>query len=514
MDGRLRRVVERVTGKVPVSWQRVSGGYTPAARFRVLFADQSSAFVKVGTTPMTADALRSEARRYAALHASFMPNFIGFEDDSEQPLLVLEDLSSARWPPPWQSGDVARLAETLGRVAKTRPLPSDLPSLAAEFSGAAGHGADQFGWQEVERDSGPFLSLGLCSSAWLFNALPRLLEAERSAVLDGDDLVHGDVRSDNLCFSADRLVLVDWNMASRGNAAFDLAFAAPSIRLEGGPLPEEIVGRDAGLAAIVSGFFAARAGLEFIPDAPRVRWIQARQLRIALPWIARVLELPAPDLHWARTLEARVNAEHARAEIDDRTWHEQIEEIIGDLYLASADPRAQSGRSGDEVEWRWARELVLDALPNGGSLLDIGCANGYLLESFERWSAERGTVVELHGLDISARLASLARQRLPGLAARIWVGNASNWEPPRRFDLVHTGLDYVPVPQRRVFLARVLADLVAPGGRVVIRAERVVPGVPDLVKQVEEIGFTISGVLERRHPTSNELRRTAWLDKP
>ncbi|HEY3235528.1 MAG TPA: hypothetical protein VGJ84_12495, partial [Polyangiaceae bacterium] len=60
--------------------------------------------------------------------------------------------------------------------------------------------------------------------------------------------------------------------------------------------PEELVGDDGAFAAIVSGFFAARAGLPMIPDAPRVRWIQLEQLRIALPWVARVLGLPPPDL--------------------------------------------------------------------------------------------------------------------------------------------------------------------------------------------------------------------------
>jgi len=42
----------------------------------------------------------------------------------------------------------------------------------------------------------------------------------------------------------------------------------------------------------VSGFFAARAGLPPLPDAPRVRWLQQRQRGPALRWAARELELP------------------------------------------------------------------------------------------------------------------------------------------------------------------------------------------------------------------------------
>ena len=49
------------------------------------------------------------------------------------------------------------------------------------------------------------------------------------------------------------------------------------------------------MAAAVSGFFAARAGLPQVLDAPRVRWIQQVQLKMALPWAVRVLDLPPLD---------------------------------------------------------------------------------------------------------------------------------------------------------------------------------------------------------------------------
>jgi hypothetical protein len=43
---------------------------------------------------------------------------------------------------------------------------------------------------------------------------------------------------------------------------------------------------------LVSGYFAARAGLPTIPSAPRVRDIQRAQLGKALPWAVRALRLP------------------------------------------------------------------------------------------------------------------------------------------------------------------------------------------------------------------------------
>ena len=296
MDLALRRRLQALKRSAPVSWQRVDRGYTAAERWLVRFSDGSSAFAKVGASPLTSDFLRVEQHRYQQLCEDFMPQLLGFDADLERPILLLEDLSYADWPPPWRPGDVQRVVETLRQVAATRPLPEDLQSLTEEFGASGSDQRAGSGWGAVIRDPGAFLGLGLCSTEWLGRAQQRLLDAQQEAVLHGDDLLHNDVRSDNLCLLPDRVLLVDWNLAGRGNGAFDLAFAAPSLHLEGGPPPEEVVGDDGTLAAVVSGFFAARAGLPLIADAPRVRWIQLQQLRIALPWAARALGLPPPDL--------------------------------------------------------------------------------------------------------------------------------------------------------------------------------------------------------------------------
>lgn len=152
------------------------------------------------------------------------------------------------------------------------------------------------GWSDVAADPAAFLSLRLCSSGWLEDALPELIRAEGSFRLEGDSFVHVDVRSDNLCLRGDGAILIDWNQACVGNPEFDLAFWAPSLRSEGGPDPETLLGPGAGpAAAFVSGFFACRAGLPPIPRAPRVREVQTTQLRTALPWAVRALDLSPLD---------------------------------------------------------------------------------------------------------------------------------------------------------------------------------------------------------------------------
>jgi hypothetical protein len=181
----------------------------------------------------------------------------------------------ARWPPPWQPGDVDLVLAALREVAAA-PLSGVLPRLVDDPAP---------GWKEVAADPAPFLGLGLATKDWLERALPALLDASDSARLDGDSLVHCDVRSDNLCLREHRAVLLDWNHAGIGNPAFDIAFWLPSLVLEGGPEPGAFGVDD--LAAIVAGFFAAQAGLPPPVGAPRVRGFQRAQ-RVALPWACSV----------------------------------------------------------------------------------------------------------------------------------------------------------------------------------------------------------------------------------
>ena len=276
---------ELVLHATAAAWTPVASRYALGDRWLVQLGDSRTVFAKRAIGAATAEWLRREHLIYSSLHASFMPDLIGWED-AELPLLLLEDLSAAHWPPPWPRGSVEGVLETLGEVAATPP-PDGLPRLADD---------PPWSWRDVAANPAPFLRLGLCSAAWLDHALPALLSASDPGMLDGDGLLHGDARSDNLCLRDGRAVLVDWNWACVGNPAVDVAFWLPSLTLEGGPEPEEVVRSypdAASLAPIVAGFFAATAGLPPPEGAPAVRSFQLAQLEVALPWAVRSLGLPA-----------------------------------------------------------------------------------------------------------------------------------------------------------------------------------------------------------------------------
>jgi hypothetical protein len=248
-------------------------------------ARRRAAFVKIGATERTAAWTRTEYRNYLSIRGWFMPEVLGFDDDGVRPVLALEDLSDATWPPPWSDQRVDTVLEALVAVRGTVP-PSHL---ARQDDG------DGQSWAEVAADPAPFLSLGLCSASWLEEHISALVDASLRAPLAGDSLVHMDIRSDNLCFRDGRATLIDWNHARIANSDLDVAFWLPSLHAEGGPPPESVLPDAAELAAWVAGFFCAHAGGEPLPEAPHVRPLQLKQAHAALPWAARRLGLPAPQ---------------------------------------------------------------------------------------------------------------------------------------------------------------------------------------------------------------------------
>jgi hypothetical protein len=144
--------------------------------------------------------------------------------------------------------------------------------------------------------------------------------------------------------------------------------------------------------------------------------------------------------------------------------------LLPDAYLQHTDSIRQSGFGGGAERWRLEREAILDGMSRSGSFIDIGCANGYLLECLVGWGRERGLDVEPFGLDISPKLITLARRRFPGLDDHFWVANAWMWEPPRRFDFVYSLYDNVPLSHLAIYIQHLLVNAVAPEGRLIIGA--------------------------------------------
>jgi hypothetical protein len=284
-DGFPLSAIADAAGSTPVAWTLVrTRGYARAnAHWRTQLAGGDSVFVKHALTPEAARWLRAERVIYEAVRQPFMPAFLGAYDDGDLTLIVIEDLSDAEWPPPWSSEQIDAVLAALDAIHHVDAPPGidKLNAIRPEI----------VGWPEIAANPEPFLSTRLCTQAWLEKALPELVQATSDAPLDGPQLLHFDVRSDNLCLRDGQALLFDWNLSRIGNGDFDIAFWLPSLALEGGPPPREVLPDAGPLAAAVAGFFAVRAGLPAPATAPTVREFQRAQAEVAIAWAGSELGL-------------------------------------------------------------------------------------------------------------------------------------------------------------------------------------------------------------------------------
>jgi hypothetical protein len=175
---------------------------------------------------------------------------------------------------------------------------------------------------------------------------------------------------------------------------------------------------------------------------------------------------PSCCLGWHQT--ATTSSVHREDEMDQQGWNERTRRLLERPYLQARTGPAGSGCGHDEAGWELLRRPVATAFHRSGTWLDVGCANGYLLETLPTWIAGRGFALEPFGLELIPSVADLARTRLPNLAERIYTGDVTQWEPPRRWTFITALTDAVPPGGLPGLVYRLLDRFAEPGGRVII----------------------------------------------
>jgi hypothetical protein len=176
------------------------------------------------------------------------------------------------------------------------------------------------------------------------------------------------------------------------------------------------------------------------------------------------------------------------------------------VYLASDDPRAQSGFGGSAERWMAARHTIVEGIDRPGTLLDIGCANGLLMESLARWSP---FPIEPYGVDYAPGLVELAKRRLPAWKERIWVGDIATWTPPLKLDFVHVRLDIGHTERVATWCRR----LIVSSDGSFRRPES--PKAVNVAERLRALGMTVAGEVYRRSEEQQVEISVAWTaDQP
>lgn len=282
--------VGELLGSPVVAAASQEAGFSPGVAARVRCADGARAFVKAVSSeanPSTPDMHRREARVTAALPAATgAPGLLGVVDEDPWVALVLEEVDGRPPGRPWQDAELTAALALLDRLAvELTPSPVDLEPAAAL------HAMD--GWATLA-------AVGTALSPWEDRHLDALVALERQwpAASEGTSLLHLDVRGDNMLVRPDgSVVLVDWPSAAVGSPVCDVAFLLPSVVLDGGPAPEQVLARSAVgraadpgqvdvLVAAFAGYLQHRRRQPPPPGLPTARAFQAAQGDVTLIWLA------------------------------------------------------------------------------------------------------------------------------------------------------------------------------------------------------------------------------------
>ena len=298
MPRRVRSEVERWLGGPVVRAVTQPTGFTPAVAARLTGDDGRRVFVKAAGRQPNADtpkAHRREASIVTALPAAApVPRLLWSYDEGEGGwvVLVFEDVDGNHPTQPWWIDELDRVVSAMEELS-TLLTPSPLP---AAIIGTAG---DEFvrGWHRLHEGCPSRLDH---VDEWSRRHIQTLEAIEETVgqALVGDTLLNNDIRADNILLTPERTWFVDWPHASVGPPWLDVVAFAPSVTMQGGPPPEEVISRhsacrtaesDAITAAVVAlaGYFTYQAVQPPPPGLPTVRAFQDAQGVVARQWVAK-----------------------------------------------------------------------------------------------------------------------------------------------------------------------------------------------------------------------------------
>jgi hypothetical protein len=284
-------IEERIGGRV-VEAVTQPGGFSPGLAARLRTSDGRRCFVKAVSdqaNPDTPGIHRREAEVVEALPLEApVARLLWTYDEAGWVALGFTDIEGHTPLQPWRDGELNLVCEGLQRLHELL-TPSPLVSSTA----AEAFATNIKGWGELQATQAGGLD------AWSTRHLGRLVELESTApsMLSGQTLLNFDVRADNILIAEDRVFFVDWPWARIGPRFVDWLALAPSVHMQGGPEPEELL-RRAPLAdvnphaitaalASMTGYFLAYSRRPPPPGIPTVRAFQAAQGKVALEWLQK-----------------------------------------------------------------------------------------------------------------------------------------------------------------------------------------------------------------------------------
>ncbi|PRA03056.1 aminoglycoside phosphotransferase [Arthrobacter sp. MYb229] len=294
LPGHVRGAVNEILDSPVVEATGQQGGFSPGTADRTLTANGRRAFVKAVGEPLNKESPRihrAEAKIAASLPDTLpVPKLIGSYDANSWVALVFEDIAGSHPQTPWVATELTVVLNSLQKLSDLE-VPdslSQLPKLHTELA------SDFSGWERIHDDPPRTLD------PWARENLQRLRDLARIGLthLEGQTLVHSDIRSDNILLTDEHIaILVDWPWACLGAPWFDALSVLLNVRVHNSEFDVDTIIQNHQIFATmtpecVDGFLAGMAAY-FIDSArlpaparlPTLRAFQQDQGDAAISWL-------------------------------------------------------------------------------------------------------------------------------------------------------------------------------------------------------------------------------------
>jgi len=173
----------------------------------------------------------------------------------------------------------------------------------------------------------------------------------------------------------------------------------------------------------------------------------------------------------------------------------------------------------DFKQWEKIRFFISNAINKDGRILDIGCANGFLLRCLQEWCNYK---LEPYGIDINQKIIQQAKELFPSysdnfVCENFWNllnGNSklSKGYLSNRYDFVYfnVGDNLKFEKETEISAIRYMLGMVSNGGRLILgfcNCFGLSNEGREKIKRLEESGFAFSNIQEN---STNDI--IAWID--
>ncbi len=161
--------------------------------------------------------------------------------------------------------------------------------------------------------------------------------------------------------------------------------------------------------------------------------------------------------------------------------------------------------------WKSMRRVIAKSINKNGTILDVGCGNGFLLRCLQEWS---NYDLEPYGIDRNIDYIRLAKELFSSKSDNFVLLNfldndltdMSKYGMPKRYDFVYwavcNSMKFDNVIERE--LIENFLQLVSDGGRLILGLYE---SNNNIFKKLESFGFKFDGFLD------DVVTTVVWIDK-